>query len=432
MPRVAPNDPTADVVSKRSGDEVLWLVVSSASGVESRPLPQGSRIVIGRAEDCDIVIDDESVSRRHAMLRDRQLEDLGSRNGTLVKGRRLGPGERAGLDIGSVAEIGSATLLLYRGPPPAKRATTKKEDASGPILVEPTMQRLYAMLDVVAPSMLPVMILGETGTGKEVFASEIHARSARRNAPFLRLNCAALSGSLLESELFGHEKGAFTGAATAKPGLFESADGGTVFLDEVGELPLETQAKLLRVLENGDVIRLGSVKPKKVDVRYIAATNRDLVALSQAGMFRSDLYFRLNGVAVTLPPLRRRTLEIVPLAERFAGEAAEKISDAARLALTKYGWPGNVRELKSVIERACVLASRAPTIEVEHLLLPEPTAMSAGVKKKADPLLDKERVLEALQRAHGNQTEAAKLLGVSRRTLINKLEKYNLSRPRKK
>jgi transcriptional regulator with GAF, ATPase, and Fis domain len=440
MPRAAPDESTADAPDRRDG-EVLWLVISSASGVESMPLPKRDRILVGRAADCDVVIDDDSVSRHHAAIRDRVVEDLGSRNGTTVKGRRLVRGDSAGLEIGTIIEVGSATILLYRGPPPDRALAEPVSGPEGPILVEPTMRRLYAMLDVVAPSALPVLVLGETGTGKEVFASEIHSRSARKAARFLRLNCAALSGSLLESELFGHERGAFTGAAQAKPGLFEAADGGTVFLDEVGELPLDTQAKLLRVLENGEVIRLGSVKPRRVDVRWVSATNRDLVALAQAGLFRSDLYFRLNGVAVTLPPLRRRQLEILPFAQHFAdrfsksrGHASPRFAEAAKDALLRYAWPGNVRELKSVVERAIVLAAGAAVVDADHLQLPtggEAAESAERAARRKDPF-DKERVLEALQRSHGNQTEAARLLGVSRRTLINKLEKYGLERPRKR
>ncbi len=487
-----PDATTADI--RQRPNEGLVVVLSSAAGVTVFPLPNRARLVIGRASDCDIVIDDESVSRKHAVLENRALEDLGSRNGTVVNGRRLEPGHREGLEVGVVAEIGSATLMLHRGAVPAAVrhdartpvAPPVATDDEGPLLVDPKMRRLYAMLDVVAPSDLPVLVLGETGTGKEVFSSQVHARSGRRAGPYLRLNCAALSGSLLESELFGHERGAFTGAMQAKPGLFEAADGGTVFLDEVGELPLDTQAKLLRVLENGEVIRLGSVKPKRVNVRYVSATNRDLSVAVQAGTFRSDLFFRLNGVAVTLPPLRRRPLEILPLAERFirlgaarAGRPVPSLTDGAKQALVNYSWPGNIRELKSVVERAVVLATGSPALGIEHLLLPEdgqglepasvrerrqsqsvsigsggvPTMPPPGATPaigvplaptfevdpaalgrplRPDESFERDRVLEALQRTGGNQTEAAKLLGVSRRTLINKMEKYALQRPRKR
>lgn len=485
-----PDATTSDV--RHRPNEGLFVVLSSAAGVTVVPMPNRPRLVIGRAPECDLVIHDDSVSRRHAVLDGRVLEDLGSRNGTIVKGRRLEPGDREGLDVGVVVEIGSATMMLHRGPvaPGATASAASTGDVQpgagahadeGPLLVDPTMRRLYAMLEVVAASDLPILVLGETGTGKEVFASQVHARSGRAGGPYLRLNCAALSGSLLESELFGHERGAFTGAMQAKPGLFEAADGGTVFLDEVGELPLETQAKLLRVLENGEVIRLGSVKPKRVNVRYVSATNRDLSHAIQAQTFRSDLFFRLNGIAVTLPPLRRRPLEVLPLAERFVrlsasrvGRPAPALTDSAKQGLVNYSWPGNIRELKSVVERAFVLAAGGHALGLEHLLLPEDGGLepasvrerrshasatgspsgglvtatpamgmpvlgptfegesSLGRPLRPDEAFERDRVLEALQRTGGNQTEAAKLLSVSRRTLINKMEKYGLQRPRKR
>jgi transcriptional regulator with PAS, ATPase and Fis domain len=381
------------------------------------------------------------------------------------------------------------------GAPPSSKGSAVIHDA--------TMQRLYALLDVIAPSPLNVVILGETGTGKEVFAESIHKGSARSSAPFLRVNCAAMSGSLLESELFGHERGAFTGALGAKEGLFEAADGGTVFLDEVGELPTETQAKLLRVVEYGEVIRLGSVQPRRVDVRYVAATNRDLSAAIASGRFRSDLFFRLNGFSVTLPALRKREKDIVPLARHFLDRAARgrpfALAPESQVTLERYSWPGNVRELKNVVERALVLAGAGGRIEPLHLQLPDnspvletgaynvvttpqnmmganetipPTPYGPGnlaatwppMTPMAPPVApppagmtpsggipamppgaggandlraqreswEKQQILQALERTSGNQKEAAKLLGVSRRTLINKIEAYGIARPRKR
>ena len=391
-------------------------------------------------------------------------------------------------------------------------------EKAGAIVHDPTMQRLYALVDVIAPSPLHVVILGETGTGKEIFAEAIHKGSLRIQKPFLKVNCAGLSGSLLESELFGHEKGAFTGALGAKEGLFEAADGGTVFLDEVGELPVETQAKLLRVIEYGEVIRLGSVQPRRVDVRYIAATNRDLQQAIATGRFRSDLFFRLNGFSVTLPPLRKRQKDIVPLAKHFLDRAARgrpyMVSGEAQAILERYGWPGNVRELKQVLERALVLSGPTGRIEPMNLGLPDvPIASDPGhevsgpydtvppgmwaaaapvnawaagpppppnqpatqpptawMSQPASPYgppptpfqppvapvapaqftppigapagpadlkaqresWEKQQILQALERTSGNQKEAAVLLGVSRRTLINKIEAYGIARPRKK
>ena len=491
-------DETADVDSIRESAREAWLVISSASGVRAIPLPRQPRVVIGRMHTCDIVIEDESVSRQHAALLNPgnglSIEDLGSRNKTKVMGRSLGRGETAPLSVGNVVEIGYATMFVQMGRPATARVGTPSSppgagsphvSAASAIILDPTMQRLYALLDVIAPSPLNVLVLGETGTGKEVFAEAIHNGSLRARAPLLRINCAALSGSLLESELFGHEKGSFTGALGAKAGLFESAHGGTVFLDEVGELPLDTQAKLLRVIERGEVMRLGSVAPRRVDVRYVAATNRDLQQLIAENRFRSDLFFRLNGFSVTLPPLRKRRAEIVPLARFFLDRAAQGrhyvLGPHAEHSLESYPWPGNVRELKNVVERAIVLAGPPGRIEPMHLQLPDaltghdssdayglpqeafgpndtipPTPYGGTPHLGTPPQMmgptpgfgvpavnpndlraqreswERQQIVTALEKTSGNQKEAAILLGISRRTLINKIEAYGIARPRKR
>jgi transcriptional regulator with PAS, ATPase and Fis domain len=332
------------------------------------------------------------------------------------------------------------------------------------------MRRLSELLSQVAPSTLPVLILGETGVGKELCAERLHRMSPRADRTFLRLNCAALAESLLESQLFGHEKGAFTGATTAKRGLLESADGGTVFLDEVGELTPSTQVKLLRVLDERKVLPVGSVKARTVDVRFVAATNRNLEAAIARGLFRQDLYFRLAGATLWIPALRERIDEIVPLALRFIEKAAAdlgldhvpELSLAVRPALERYHWPGNVRELRNMMERA-VLLCRGRTIEQAHLpiekmdaaFLPTapPVAVSDGdfssheeepthhgkdgiadadaeVLRERLKELDKRKIIDALERCAGNQTRAAQLLGISRGTLIKRLAAYNISRPR--
>jgi two-component system response regulator AtoC len=476
-------DETADVESIRESAREAWLVISSAAGVRAIPLPRQPRVVIGRMHTCDIVIEDESVSRQHAAILNPGnglfVEDLGSRNKTKVMGRSLGRGETAPVSVGSVVEIGYATMFVQLGRPPSARASSPglsgaqpRIGAASAIILDPTMQRLYALLDVIAPSPLNVVVLGETGTGKEVFAEAIHNGSRRAHAPLLRINCAALSGSLLESELFGHEKGAFTGAIGAKAGLFESAHSGTVFLDEVGELPLDTQAKLLRVIERGEVMRLGSVAPRRVDVRYVAATNRDLQQLIAENRFRSDLFFRLNGFSVTLPPLRKRRSEIVPLARFFLDRVAQGrqylLGPHAEASLESYPWPGNVRELKNVVERAIVLAGAAGRIEPMHLQLPDPhtghdssdayglppevfgpndtipptpyggtpgfgvAAVNPNDLRAQRESWERQQIVGALEKTSGNQKEAAILLGVSRRTLINKIEAYGIARPRKR
>lgn len=465
-------DETADLDSVRMKVPEAWLVISAADGVRAIPLPKVPRIVVGRMPDCNIVIQDDSVSRQHAAIYNTKdglsIEDLGSRNKTKVMGRSLSRGETAPLSVGSVVEIGYVTMFVQVGRPHAgpSRAVGAGHQTSPatPVIADPTMQRLYALLDVIAPSPLNVLVLGETGTGKEIFAEAIHTGSSRAGAPFLRINCAALSGSLLESELFGHEKGAFTGALGAKMGLFEAADGGTLFLDEVGELPIDTQAKLLRAIEYGEITRLGSVTPRRVDVRYVAATNRDIQQLIGEQRFRSDLFFRLNGFSVTLPPLRKRPKEIIPLARLFLQRAAQGrpfvIAPEAEQTLLSYGWPGNVRELKSVVERALVLSGPASHIEPAHLHLPSasesaPPPIPSRSPSEAPPFATSEapaigmdtasgdlrsqreswersQILSALEKTSGNQKEAAVLLGISRRTLINKIEAYGIARPRKR
>ena len=300
-----------------------------------------------------------------------------------------------------------------------------------------------------------VLVLGETGVGKEIVAEQLHQLSPRADKPFLRLNCAALSESLLESELFGHEKGAFTGAVQAKPGLLETAQGGTVFLDEAGELPMSVQVKLLRVIEERQVLRVGGLKPRTIDVRFVAATNRELEAEVAAGRFRADLYYRLNGVAVVVPALRERICEIAPLARTFlerasrlAGRRVPDISPDALALLEGYRWPGNVRELRNFVERAALLC-RDGSIRPEHLPLDK---MSATVVARAEPAsrpdatetadpppgvrretedIERRRILEALDQSGGNQTRAAEILEMPLRTLVRRLVAYGVTRPRK-
>ena len=320
------------------------------------------------------------------------------------------------------------------------------------------MDGVRELVRQVAAGELSVLILGETGVGKELYAEMIHRLSARAGKPFVKLNCSALVESLIESELFGHERGAFTGATGAHPGLLETADGGTVFLDEIGELSLGMQVKLLRVLEDRVVRRIGSTSDRHIDVRFVFATNRALAEEVDAGRFRRDLYFRINGVTVELPPLRARTSEIVPLARAFASESrgGEPITISAEVAaaLEHHSWPGNIRELRNTIERA-VLLSSGGAIRPRHLVLeasrdsqprfrdsrptlPMPVPDSAPPLRPSQQSLasaladvERQRILEALQQCGGNQSRAARLLGISRTTLQARIDAYGLPRPRK-
>jgi transcriptional regulator with GAF, ATPase, and Fis domain len=362
------------------------------------------------------------------------------------------------------------TLLPKRKGERAKPTTVRPP---APMIRSSEVRKLYEMVDEVAPTMTNILILGETGVGKELLARAVHQGSPRRSKPFLAINCAALSENLLESELFGYERGAFTGAVSPKAGLLETAEGGTVFLDEVGEMPPSTQAKLLRVLEERKVWRLGSLKPQRIDVRIVAATNRDLQEEVEAKRFRADLYYRLNGLSFLIPPLRERVEEIKPLADHFRAGAAAAIGKAeprfappVLAALERYRWPGNIRELRNAVERAVLLA-RDGVIELEHLpreiqspkeapaasreaahdeapsgrLSPPPTARpfmeTLPAPERNDQRLhtemerlERQLIVDALAQCHGNQTRAAELLGITRRMLAGRLERYDIPRPR--
>jgi DNA-binding NtrC family response regulator len=289
------------------------------------------------------------------------------------------------------------------------------------------MCRVVETAAVVAPSSAPVLILGESGTGKEVIAQLIHRWSPRANGPMVAANCAGLAESLIESELFGHTKGAFTGADATRQGFFRAADKGTLFLDEIGDLPLQLQPKLLRALETGQITPLGSDRAVEVDARLVAATNRDLAEAVRQGRFRDDLYYRINVVELIVPPLRERSEDILPMARQFASECAGapvRLSPQAVQSLLAYTWPGNVRELRNAIQRACLLC-RGDVILPEHL----PPKITAGasppkpVFSDASLLSQVERaaILATLEECRGNRTQAAKKLGISRRALIYKL-----------
>jgi two-component system response regulator AtoC len=472
-----PNETRSVVAGSSETDapEPLCLLVSSEDGVRVERLDLG-RFILGRDEGADILIHNASVSRKHATLvveRDRvTICDLDSRNGTRFQGRRLASGEPVELYVGASFELGQTTIVLQRaaaflasGATRALSPPKARDEEDGPVVRDPAMKRLYGLLDVIAPSPIAVLILGETGVGKEVFALSVHRRSERANKPFLQLNCAAFPETMLEGELFGYESGAFTGARHAKPGLLESADGGTVLLDEVGEIPLSTQAKLLRVLQSGEVLRLGALKPRHVDVRIISATNRDLRALIIEKLFRSDLFFRLKGMTLRLPPLRKRKADILPLAHLFMARVAARLKRPAPLltpeaerALEAYLWPGNVRELQYEIERA-VTVCQGSILDAADFELDEDTAgeelpgtsipvppsetsltIRTAVAARTEPIrykaptadVSRDAVLDALNRAAGNQSEAARMLGISRRALIYRIEQFGIARPRKR
>jgi DNA-binding NtrC family response regulator len=307
----------------------------------------------------------------------------------------------------------------------------------GFICESPAIKHLVATVAVVAPSNVPVLLGGESGTGKEVIARLVHAWSPRAAGPLVAANCASLPETLIESELFGHTRGAFTGAAEARQGFCRAAHGGTLFLDEIGELPLHLQPKLLRALETGQIMPVGSDRPVAVDARLIAATNRDLEQEIAAGRFREDLFYRLNVVELTLPPLRERREDILPLARRFGVEYAGgpvRLSPQAMNCLLAYAWLGNVRELRNAVQRACLLC-RGDVILPEHLP-PKIAALAsaAAAPDEAAPgrlsQVERATILATLEECGGNRTHAAKKLGISRRALIYKLRAIAESSPR--
>jgi len=303
--------------------------------------------------------------------------------------------------------------------------------------VSPAMQEVYRLIEMAAPSPAPVLVLGETGTGKELAARTIHQMSPRVKGPFIAVNCSAIPETLLESELFGHEKGAFTGALSRRPGYFELADGGTIFLDEIAEMSSSLQAKYLRVLQDGQVRRIGGHEEVQVDVRVIAATNKDVVKAVQDGVFREDLYYRVNVLTIPLPALRRRTEDIPLLADAFIAEFNDKyarevrgMDEAARKLLTDHTWPGNVRELRNVIERA-VVSCEDGLITLDYLPLappgtPGPERANVVVLPVGTTLDDGERelILRTLQSVNNNKTRAALILGTTPKTLHNKARRW--------
>jgi DNA-binding NtrC family response regulator len=437
--------------------EPFFLLAFDGNHASQVPLPRNGEILIGRDASCAVQLGDRSVSRYHAriIMKDGAavLRDLDSRNGTTINGLRL-RGERL-LTASDVLTVGDVQIVYVAprtpvplAPVPERGGDHFTEVASERYLVaEPSMRAIFRLLERIANSDLAVLIGGETGTGKEVAALTVHARSGRATGPFVPLNCGAIPSELVESTLFGHERGAFTGANEARPGVFESASGGTLFLDELGELPLAAQAKLLRVLERRRILRVGDSRERDVNVRVIAATSRDLEADVAAGRFRADLFFRVSVATVWLPPLRARPGEL-PLLTRHFLDAATARQGRPRLALSaevnerlqQYPWPGNVRELKNLADFLAVkvdgdVVSLADLPErflrTVRAPVPEPRVETAASLAHMVRDAERERIEEALVKTGGNQTRAAALLGIPRRTFVAKLKRHGLGGPRR-
>ena len=345
------------------------------------------------------------------------------------KGRVIGAVETI-TDISEIVEKDKQIAAIRRH--------LRSEDAfQGLIGASAPMQQVYSLIENAAQSDAPVIIFGESGTGKELVARAIHQLGERKKGAYVKVNCAALTESLLESELFGHVKGAYTGAYKGRSGRFEMAQGGDIFLDEIGDLPISTQVKLLRVLEEKVVERVGDSKPIPVDVRVISATNKKLSSLVETGAFRKDLYFRINVIPIQMPPLRERVEDIPLLAESFflklcikSGKSIEGISNLALEVLRKYQWPGNVRELKSAFEYAFVTCQES-LIQPHHLppdiLREEESSKDTDAEAPTKKEIRKRQLIDALAQAKGNQSVAAEILGVSRVTVWNRMKRLGIT-----
>lgn len=393
------------------------LALLIGNGLEARRVPlDGRTLSLGSGADVDVVIADRFVSHRHCRLEPVRggvvLRDVGSRNGTWVQGQRVSAVE---LGPGGAFRIGRTDLrLVPRGQIGDARETL--------VAASPSMLKVLAEVEQVARLSLPVVIYGESGAGKEGIARAIHARSARRERPFVALNAGGLPAGTVESELFGHEKGAFTGASAMHRGLFEQAEGGTLFLDEIGELPLELQARLLRVLETWEVRRLGSESARRVDVRLVCATHRDLRAMVAEGRFRQDLYYRIHQLPIALPPLRCRPEDVEPLARHFLtsheGELGPReLSREAVAVLVAQKWPGNVRELRNVVVAAAARCMGRVITDDDVL----DALRRSGVDKPEVPL---DEVVEAVRAHYGNVAAAARALGMPRSTVRDRVRRW--------
>jgi transcriptional regulator with GAF, ATPase, and Fis domain len=430
---------TRAIAAPASASGVHIVILSGGAKGTTRAL--GERLRIGKASDNDVVLPDDTVSRHHCELTRTNdgvhVRDLGSTNGTKVQGARIseavvGPGT-----VLKVGEVDVALRLATRNAevPPSERAWFGT--AIGQSLA---MRSIFSVLERIAKTDGTVLLEGETGTGKDVLARAIWTESARAQGPFVVVDCGAVSYALLESELFGHERGAFTGAIAARQGAFDLADGGTLFLDEIGELPLDVQPKLLRVLESHEYRRVGGNKTLKTNVRILACTKRNLRREVQAGKFREDLYFRLAVVPITVPPLRSRREDIPMLVEHILRATGAKLSaDTETMqSLMAHDWPGNVRELRNVLERAVYMAKAAGHTELSLVALPtfgggdadvfqfEPGKSYRETRLKYDSEFERRYVKWLLLRNGGNVSAAARDAKMDRKHLHDMAKKHAL------
>ena len=406
-------------------------VVGGEPSVEARA--DSTELTIGTAQGNHLVLDDPTVSRHHCAIRVTprgcQLRDLGSTNGTWLAGHLI---EAAYLKPGSTFRVGSINVRFEYLDEEVREELSEDDRFGDALGTSPAMRHIFAMLARIAPAESTVLLEGETGTGKGLIADLIHRRSQRAKGPFVVVDCASIPPTLIESELFGHEKGAFTGAHAARTGAFEAANGGTVFLDEIGELPLDLQAKLLRALEERTIKRIGSTKPTRLDVRVVAATNRDLREAVNRNKFRADLYYRLNVVRLRIPALRERREDIPLLVQHFYRTfTGDDDAVAPRELVTAFGdhtWPGNVRELRSAVERAVLMAD--PRAWLEDSSAPAASEVFdeqlsfRGSKERAVHRWERWYVTELVSRHGGNLSRAAKAARMDRAHLRELLRRY--------
>jgi DNA-binding NtrC family response regulator len=417
----------------------FWLVVLSGADAGATHASSGDRVILGTHESAGFVLHDEAVSRFHceiSLVDGRPvLRDLGSKNGTLLDGVAVAI---AYPRAGSILTIGRTELRFELHREPARLQLSERDRFGRMVGTGVAMRRAFALLERAAASDATVLLEGETGTGKEVAAESIHLESARRDGPFVVVDCASIPQDLLESELFGHEKGAFTGASSAREGAFEAASGGTIFLDEIGELGIDLQPRLLRALERKQVKRVGSNKYVPVDVRVVAATNRNLRQEVNERRFRSDLYYRLAVIEVRLPPLRERREDLPALLEHILAGLGAPEGAAAALRrpefvaeLARHEWQGNVRELRNYLERCLALREELPlgaavAREDEGAALPDTSQPLKAARERWTRMLEKRYVEALLARSGGNVTAAAREAGVDRMYFYRLLWRYGL------
>ncbi|WP_394839112.1 sigma 54-interacting transcriptional regulator [Pendulispora rubella] len=422
--------------------EVVVTVLSGAS--KGATLPLKGKVRVGKAPDNDLVLTDDTVSRHHCELSRTVagvlVRDLESTNGIVVSGARVQEGI---FPPGTILRVGEVEIGLRPAPQRMDVLPSASQSFGGAIGHSVAMRTIFTILERIAKTDATVLLEGETGTGKDVLARAICKESPRANKPFMVVDCGAVSYSLIESELFGHERGAFTGAVSARQGAFELADGGTVFLDEIGELPLDVQPKLLRVLETREFRRVGGNKTFAADVRVIAATKRNLEREVAAGKFREDLYFRLAVVPITIPPLRLRRDDITPLITHILNSASASdlvLPKESLESLLAHDWPGNVRELRNVLERAIYMVKPTGGTELSAITFPlsmsvpeggspfqfEPSKSYRETRAKYDADFERRYVKWLLGRHHGNVSAAAREARMDRKHLHDMAKKHGL------